>query len=100
MEEGLQLGDVESQVYFLEKYCGPASPLAMDLVTILAVNLRKARYAKGFSQEELAGRAGISARYVGGIEQAKYAASVRVLGKLAVALHIDPCDLIRRARRR
>ena len=91
---------VDSQEYFLEKYCGPDSLSSMDLVAILAVNLRKARYAKGFSQEELAGRAGISARYVGGIEQAKYAASVRVLGKLAEALHIDPCDLIRRARRR
>jgi len=72
----------------------------MDLVADLAVNLRKARHAKGLTQEELADRAGLSARYVGGIEQARYAATVRVLGRLAEALRIDPCDLIHRARRR
>jgi transcriptional regulator with XRE-family HTH domain len=72
----------------------------MDLVAILAVNLRKARYAKGFTQEELADRAGLSARYVGDIEQAKSAVTVRVLGQLAEALRVDPCDLIRRVRRR
>ena len=68
----------------------------MDLVAILATNLRAARHARGLTQEELADRAGLSARYVGDIEQAKYAATVRVLGQLATALHIDPCELIRR----
>jgi transcriptional regulator with XRE-family HTH domain len=68
----------------------------MDLVAILATNLRAARHARGLTQEELADRAGLSARYVGDIEQAKYAATVRVLGQLATALRIDPCELIRR----
>jgi transcriptional regulator with XRE-family HTH domain len=72
----------------------------MDLVAILATNLRKARYAKRLTQEELADLAGLSARYIGDIEQAKYAATVRVLGQLAEALRIDPCDLICRPRRR
>ena len=72
----------------------------MDLVAILAVNLRKARQAKGLTQEALAELAGLSARYVGDIEQAKYAATVRVLGQLADALHIDPGELISRAKRR
>jgi transcriptional regulator with XRE-family HTH domain len=70
----------------------------MDLVAILAINLRKARHAQRLTQEELADRAGLSARYVGDIEQAKYAATVRVLGRLATALRIDPCELIRRRR--
>jgi len=33
----------------------------MDLVDVLATNLRKARYARGYTQEELADRSGISA---------------------------------------
>jgi transcriptional regulator with XRE-family HTH domain len=72
----------------------------MDLVDILATNLRKMRHARGYTQEELAGRSGISARHLGDIERAQHAASVRVLGRLAEALRTDPCDLIRRPRRR
>jgi DNA-binding XRE family transcriptional regulator len=90
----------DSKVCFVAIYFSMVPRWGMDLVTILAVNLRKARYAKGFTQEELADRAGLSARYVGDIEQAKYAATIRVLGQLAEALRIDPCDLIRRVRRR
>jgi ribosome-binding protein aMBF1 (putative translation factor) len=91
---------VEYEVCFVEIYFLPVFIPGMDLVAILAVNLRKARHASGFTQEELADRAGLSARYVGDIEQAKYAATVRVLGQLAEALRVDPCDLIRRVRRR
>jgi transcriptional regulator with XRE-family HTH domain len=47
------------------------------------------------TQEELAGRTGLSSRYVGSIERARVSASVSVLGRLADALRVDPCDLIR-----
>jgi transcriptional regulator with XRE-family HTH domain len=72
----------------------------MDIVETLATNLRKLRHASGFTQEELADRAGLSARHLGDIERAEHAASVRVLAQLAAALRVDPCDLIRRTRRR
>ncbi len=39
--------------------------------------------------------AGLSARYLGLIERATVSASVTVLGRLAQAFRIDPCDLIR-----
>jgi DNA-binding XRE family transcriptional regulator len=73
---------------------------AMDLKKAMAINLRRERHAKELTQEELADRAGLSARYLGSIERATVSASVTVLGRLAQALRIDPCDLIRGQQRR
>ena len=67
----------------------------MDLKEVMAVNLRRARHGRQLTQEERADRAGLSTRYVGKIERAKVSASVTVLGRLAQALSVDPCDLIR-----
>jgi transcriptional regulator with XRE-family HTH domain len=72
----------------------------MDLKEVMAVNLRRARHDKDLTQEELAHQAGLSARYVGKIERAAVSASVTVLGRLAVALGVDPCELIRAVRPR
>ena len=66
----------------------------MDLKEVMAVNVRRARHARGLTQEELAARADLSSRYVGAIERAKVSASVSVLGRLATALAIDPRKLI------
>jgi transcriptional regulator with XRE-family HTH domain len=74
--------------------------LTMDLRDTMATNLRRARHARKLTQEELADRAGLSARYLGSIERAAVSASVTVLGKLAQALRIDPCELIRVSQRR
>jgi transcriptional regulator with XRE-family HTH domain len=51
------------------------------------------------TQEELAERAGLSARYVGAIERGDVSASVTVLGQIAEALGADPGDLLKRAGR-
>ncbi|WP_264606215.1 helix-turn-helix domain-containing protein [Sphingobium sp. B2D3C] len=67
----------------------------MELKDLLATNLRLLRQECGITQEELADRTGLSSRYVGSIERARVSASVTVLGKLAVALRVDPCDLLR-----
>jgi transcriptional regulator with XRE-family HTH domain len=72
----------------------------MDLRRAMAVNVRRARLARELTQEELADRAGLSARYLGSIERAGVAASVTVLGRLAQALRVDPCELISTLRRR
>ncbi len=69
----------------------------MDLKEVMAINLRRLRHAKGMTQEELAERAGLSARYVGGIERADVSASVTVLGRIAEALEIDATELVRAA---
>lgn len=66
----------------------------MELKDVLAMNLRLLRQEKDITQEELADRTGLSARYVGSIERARVSVSITVLGKLAVAMDVDPCDLI------
>jgi transcriptional regulator with XRE-family HTH domain len=62
----------------------------------MAVNLRRIRHDKKMTQEELADRAGLSARYIGAIERADKSASVTVLGRIAEALGIDAAALIER----
>lgn len=71
----------------------------MDLKEVMAINMRRLRYDKKLTQEELAARSGLSMRYVGSIERGAVSASVSVLGKVAEALDVDPCDLIRRPKR-
>ena len=71
----------------------------MDLKEVMAINMRRLRHDRNLTQEELAARAEVSMRYVGSIERARVAASVSVLGKLARALDVDPCELIKSQRR-
>ena len=60
------------------------------------MNLRRKRHDQHMTQEELAERAGLSARYVGAIERGDVSASVTVLGQIAEALGVEPRDLLRR----
>jgi transcriptional regulator with XRE-family HTH domain len=66
----------------------------MDLKDAMATNLRRERHDRKMTQEDLADRAGLSSRYLGSIERGAVSASVTVLGRLATALRINPCDLI------
>ncbi len=72
----------------------------MDLKEVMAVNLRRVRHDKKITQEELAARAKLSARYVGAIERADVSASVTVLGQIADALGIEPSELLTTSRQR
>ena len=72
----------------------------MDLKEIMAMNLRRKRHDRDMTQEELAERAGLSARYVGAIERGDVSASVTVLGQIAEALGVEPGDLLRRSSRK
>ena len=60
------------------------------------MNLRRKRHDLEMTQEELAERAGLSARYVGAIERGDVSASVTVLGQIAEALGSEPGDLLKR----
>ncbi|KQX34012.1 XRE family transcriptional regulator [Devosia sp. Root436] len=66
----------------------------MDLKEVMAVNLRRLRHDKQMTQEDLAERSGLSARYIGAIERADVAASVTVLGQIAEALDVEPGELL------
>lgn len=66
----------------------------MDLKEVVAINLRRLRHAKGMTQEMLAEKAGLSARYVGAMERADVSASVTVLGRMAEALEVEATELV------
>ena len=72
----------------------------VNLTEVMATNVRRARHAGKMTQEELADRAGLSARYLGSIERAEVSATITVLERLAQALGVDPCELIRLKQRR
>lgn len=65
----------------------------------MAINMRLLRQEQDLTQEELAARADRSMRYVGSIERARVSASVSVLGRLAQAFSVDPCELIQLPRK-
>jgi transcriptional regulator with XRE-family HTH domain len=67
----------------------------MDLKDAMAINLRRLRQGDSMSQEELAGRVGLSVRYVGSIERGKVSVSVTVLGKIADGLGVEPAELLK-----
>jgi transcriptional regulator with XRE-family HTH domain len=67
----------------------------MDLRDIFASNLRRLRNAKGLSQDDLAYDSGISRSYLSQIEKGTFYASLRVIGRLAESLAVEPADLLK-----
>jgi transcriptional regulator with XRE-family HTH domain len=67
----------------------------MDLREVFATNLRRLRHAKGLSQDDLAYEAEISRSYLSQLEKGAYFASLKIVGKLAVVLEVDPGELLR-----
>lgn len=67
----------------------------MDLRQQFATNLRRIRHAKGWSQDELALEAEMSRSYLSQIEKGKFYVSLKVIGRLAAALGVDPMEFLR-----
>jgi len=65
----------------------------MKLRAVVARNLRVLRKQRGFTQEELADRAGINRNYVGQIEREEKSPTVDVVEKLARSLEVRPIYL-------
>lgn len=76
----------------------------MDLRDVFATNLRRLRNAKGLAQDDLAYEAGVSRSYLSQLEKGVFYASLRIVGRLADALGVEPMELLRpsplRARRK
>jgi transcriptional regulator with XRE-family HTH domain len=67
----------------------------MDLRDVFAANLRRLRNAKGLSQDDLAYAAEISRSYLSQLEKGRFYASLRIVGKLAAVLDVDPSELLK-----
>jgi len=67
----------------------------MDIRENFAINLKNFRRAAGLSQEELAHLADIDRTYVSLLERRSYSATIDVIAKLAEALSIEPCLLLK-----
>jgi transcriptional regulator with XRE-family HTH domain len=67
----------------------------MDLREVFAVNLRLLRHAKGLSQDDLAYEAEISRSYLSQLEKGAFYASLKIVGKLAAVLEVEPAELLR-----
>lgn len=70
----------------------------MDIADILARNVRKARDAKGWSQEDLADASGLHRTYVSGVERAVRNPTIAIVAQLAKALGVTASDLLRSGR--
>jgi transcriptional regulator with XRE-family HTH domain len=67
----------------------------MDLREVFALNLRRLRNAKGLSQDDLAYEAEVSRSYLSQLEKGAYYASLKIVGKLAAVLGVEPTELLR-----
>jgi transcriptional regulator with XRE-family HTH domain len=67
----------------------------MDLRDVFATNLRRLRHAKGLSQDDLAYEAEVSRSYLSQIEKGTFYASLKIVGKLADALGVEPAELLK-----
>jgi transcriptional regulator with XRE-family HTH domain len=71
----------------------------MDLREVFAINLRRLRHAKGLSQDDLAYEAEVSRSYLSQLEKGAFYASLRIVGRIAEALEVEPADLLRASRK-
>jgi transcriptional regulator with XRE-family HTH domain len=74
----------------------PASAQSSTLVAIFASNVRRHRLARGFSQEELAERAGVHRTYVGMLERCEKNVTIYNIERIAMALGLPPDALLRK----
>jgi transcriptional regulator with XRE-family HTH domain len=72
----------------------------MDLREVFAANLRRLRHAKGLAQDDLAYEAEVSRSYLSQLEKGAFYASLKIVGKLADALEVEPAELLKLPDRR
>lgn len=66
----------------------------MDLIQILAANLKRIRIERGLSQEKLAEIVDLHRTYISGIERGMRNVSLRNIEKIAEALDVGVVDLL------
>tara|TARA_R110002094_G_scaffold57631_2_gene68764 strand:+ start:799 stop:1008 length:210 start_codon:yes stop_codon:yes gene_type:complete len=66
----------------------------MDIRKKFGARLRKLREAQGWSQEELADRAGLHRTYISSVERGVRNPTITVLAKIAAALGVSLAELL------
>ena len=74
----------------------PIQPDQCQLVATFAANVKRRRLELGFSQEELAERAGVHRTYVGMLERREKNATLYSIERLAGALGLEPYVLLQK----
>jgi transcriptional regulator with XRE-family HTH domain len=72
----------------------------MDLREVFAANLRRVRHAKGLTQDDLAYEAEVSRSYLSQLEKGTFYASLKIIGRLAAVLNVEPAELLKLPPRR
>ncbi|MBN9553529.1 MAG: helix-turn-helix transcriptional regulator [Alphaproteobacteria bacterium] len=72
----------------------------MDLRGTFATNLRRIRHERELSQDDLAYEANISRSYLSQLEKGSFYASLKIIGKLAQVLKVEPSEFLVRSRRK
>jgi transcriptional regulator with XRE-family HTH domain len=67
----------------------------MDLREVFAWNLRRLRAERGISQDTLAYDAKVSRSYLSQLEKGAFYASLKILGRIAEALSVEPAELLK-----
>jgi transcriptional regulator with XRE-family HTH domain len=67
----------------------------MDLREVFAANLRRLRHDKGLSQDDLAYEADVSRSYLSQLEKGAFYASLKIVGKIASVLQVEPAELLK-----
>lgn len=62
---------------------------------VFAANLRRLRHDKGLSQDDLAYEAEVSRSYLSQLEKGAFYASLKIVGKLAAVLQVEPAELLK-----
>ncbi len=65
----------------------------MDKKVVLGARIKAVRKQRGWSQEQLAERAGISTQYVSNIERGKENPTLDLLLRVAQALKVSPAEI-------
>jgi len=72
----------------------------MDLRGVFATNLRRIRHEKGMSQDDLAYEADMSRSYLSQLEKGAFYASLKIIGRLAKVLQVEPSEFLVRSKRK
>ncbi|MGO4706377.1 helix-turn-helix domain-containing protein [Microvirga sp. 2MCAF38] len=69
----------------------------MDMRKLVGSNFARIRREKGFTQEQIEERSGLSQQYLSGLEQGRRNPTIVTLYELAQALGVSHLDLLRPA---